>query len=130
MSKKLKLLSLDSAIPVLESTNTLTVTRTIKRVGKNGNKIRSTCTLNSCPAHLKDLKLIVAPLIARIDANAAATVLSRSESRINAIDRGVEEKVMREAKSEYRKYRVGRSRRIKIERDLASSLPPSFKGMR
>ncbi|GMH51225.1 hypothetical protein TrLO_g3585 [Triparma laevis f. longispina] len=129
VSKKLKLLSLDSAIPVLESTNTLTITRTIKRVGKNGNKIRSTCTLNSCPAHLKDLKLIVAPLIARIDANAAATVLSRSESRINAIDRGVEEKIMREAKSEYRKYRVGRSRRMKIERDLASSLPPSFKGM-
>ena len=119
MSKKLKLLNLDSAIPTLESTNALTVTRTIKRVGKGGNKIRSACTINDCSANLKDLKVVVAPLVARIDANAAATVLSRAESRLGAIDRGVDGGIMREARSSYRRYRVARSKRMKIERDLA-----------
>jgi len=78
---------------------------------------------------LKQLKYVVAPLVARIDANAAATALSKQASRIKAVDRGVDKLALIATFRTYKTYKQRRSARQKIERDLMSSLPPSFNGM-
>ncbi|GMI24201.1 hypothetical protein TrCOL_g8506 [Triparma columacea] len=122
-----KLSKLGLSAPELHEKGLLKVIRVIR--SKGGNKIRSAASINDNPVTLKQLKYIVAPLIARVDANAAATALSKQSSRIKTLDRGVDKIVLNETFKAYKAYKQRRAMRQKIERDLLSSLPPSFNGM-
>ncbi len=117
--------------PTQESSSSSSLTLTVERTIRNtsNNKVRSSCSINDSETSLKNLKRIVSPLIARIDANAAATALSKPNSRLRALDRGVSPSTIVSAMVAYKKYQRARKERQQIQRDLAASLPPSFGNM-
>ena len=97
--------------PTSPPTGFLAVTRHLKRSG--ASTLRNICTLNSHPCPLKTLKHIVGPLIAVVDADAAAAAMSSEVRRMAAVDQGVEKSLRDEAKEKEQLYRGMRSKRIR-----------------
>jgi DNA repair ATPase RecN len=95
----------------------------------NNKKIRfkSTCSINGYVVTLKALKLVGAPLVAIVDAPAAAAALKQPQSRLRMIDTAVPSVVLLWVSQLQNKFKKFKSHRESLERELASRvLPPSF----
>jgi len=93
------------------------------------SRLKSICEINGRPVSLKDLKAVASPLVAIVDASAAATALAKPNSRMAIIDAAVSPNVLEEARRTQVEYKRRREQREKLENEVANmALPPSLSG--
>lgn len=133
VQKSLQTIGLDPLL--LFQSNPAAATLKLRRVlsiagpsQKGGNaRLRSVCEINGTPVPNKDLTTVASPLIAIIDASAAAVALAKPNARIAVIDTGVPASILTEARRTQKEYRECREQREKLQNDLANrALPPSI----
>ncbi|KAL3914799.1 MAG: hypothetical protein SGILL_005951, partial [Bacillariaceae sp.] len=116
---------------ILALTTTTTHELKLKRVlslTKNGQRVKSACYLNDHPVTLKTLKAVGGPLIAIVDAPAAAAALGRPASRLMMIDSGVPSSVLTWVRQLQVVYQKAKRHRQSLEQELAAhNLPVSMK---
>jgi len=114
-------------------TTTNTVQLTFKRIterlptstSKKG-RIRNTCQINKNNVTLKTLRAIASPLIATVDAAAAASALGQPKARIQIIDSWLRPTGLRDEVSVAKvKYRARREVREGLENELRERVLPS-----
>jgi DNA repair ATPase RecN len=94
----------------------------------NGQRVRSACSINGHPVTLKVMKAIGAPLVAIVDAPAAAAALGREKSRLMMLDAGVPPQVLLRLRQLQTTYRRARMRTHSLEKELARrTLPRSVR---
>jgi DNA repair ATPase RecN len=97
---------------------------------KNGSRVKSSCFINDYPVSLKAMKEIGTPLVAIVDAPAAAAALGKAESRMQMIDAGVPSHLLLWVKQLDSAYRRAKIRTRSLEKELAKrTLPRSLSGM-
>jgi DNA repair ATPase RecN len=89
------------------------------------SKIKSECRINGKNVTLKKLMALTSPLIAIVDASAAASMLAQPQARMNIIDTGVPSDILSDARKCKIAYRNARKSRERIERELADRVLPS-----
>lgn len=90
-------------------------------------RLKSACQVNGKAVTLKAMKAIAGPLLTIVDAAAAASALSRPNSRLSVIDTAVPTSIKAEALRTKTSYRKARRRREALEQELNSQvLPPSY----
>ena len=107
---------------------TLQLTRMIienETKGKAKATLKSICKVNGKLVTLKALKTIVTPLIAIVDAPAAAAALAKPKARMDIINTGVKRLILSRARVAKKEYRDKRQNRERIERELANRVLPS-----
>ncbi len=90
-------------------------------------RLKSACQVNGKAVTLKAMKAIAGPLLTIVDAAAAASALSRPNSRLSVIDTAVPTSIKAEALRTKTTYRKARRHREALEQELNSQvLPPSY----
>ena len=90
-------------------------------------RLKSACQVNGKAVTLKAMKAIAGPLLTIVDAAAAASALSRPNSRLSVIDTAVPTSIKLEALKTKTAYRKARRHREALEQELNSQvLPPSY----
>jgi len=90
-------------------------------------RLKSACQVNGKAVTLKAMKAIAGPLLTIVDAAAAASALSRPNSRLSVIDTAVPTSIKAEALRTKTAYRKARRHREALEQELNSQvLPPSY----
>jgi DNA repair ATPase RecN len=87
-------------------------------------RIQSTCSINDHGVTLKVLKAVGAPLLAIVNAPAAAAALGRPKSRMAMIDTGVPSVVVTWVRQLQAKYNKSRRHREKLQKELESRTLP------
>ena len=115
----------DPAAATLKLRRILSIAAPSQKGGKA--RLRSVCEINGKPVAIKDLTTVASPLIAIVDASAAAMALAKPNARIAVIDMGVPASVLVEARRTQKEYRECREQREKLQNELANrALPPSI----
>ena len=93
------------------------------------SRLKSVCEINGRPVSLRDLKTVASPLVAIVDASAAAMALAKPKARMAIIDSAVPSEILSEARQMQKNYRECREHRERLENELAKrALPPSIAG--
>eukprot|EP00554_Chaetoceros_debilis_P008028 CAMPEP_0194078958 /NCGR_PEP_ID=MMETSP0149-20130528/5241_1 /TAXON_ID=122233 /ORGANISM="Chaetoceros debilis, Strain MM31A-1" /LENGTH=957 /DNA_ID=CAMNT_0038760315 /DNA_START=99 /DNA_END=2972 /DNA_ORIENTATION=+ len=87
--------------------------------------IKSIFKINGKQITMKAMKLITSPLIAIVDAAAAATALAQPKARMDIIDTAVKGVIISRTQSAKKNYREARRQRERIEREIANRILPS-----
>lgn len=103
---------------------TIVLKRTLMRTNGKTGRLSSLCEVNGKPVTMKDVRSIFAPLLAIVDASAAANALSRVQARLAALDTAVSTPVLSRVKSAQKAYRLTRAYREKLESELKNRLLP------
>jgi DNA repair ATPase RecN len=116
---------------ILDSSVTTTPQLRLKRIltlTPNGQRVKSICFLNDHPVTLKVLKAVGAPLVAIVNAPAAAAALGRPASRLLMIDSGVPSSVLVWVRQLQFRYQKCKRHRQALEQELANqNLPVTMK---
>eukprot|EP00980_Cylindrotheca_fusiformis_P020698 scaffold7738_cov133-Cylindrotheca_fusiformis.AAC.7 len=101
----------------------LKLRRSLTLSGANG-RIKSVCEINGHIVTLKALKTVGAPLLAIVNAPAAAAALARANSRMSMIDTGVPTEVLKWVRQLQRTYGKCQRRRQSLENELQNQILP------
>jgi DNA repair ATPase RecN len=123
---------------VLQSSHRATVSRTLERhhldpttilqgyeltftrvLSRSGPRLKSSCYLNAVPVPLKVLKAVGSPLLALVNAPAAAAALNKPASRLLMLDTGIPTSVLQWVRQLQASYRKARQYRQSLELELA-----------
>jgi len=132
VSKTLSQMGLDSSL-VLKQTDdnatdgTTTTTLRLKRVISMtpSQRMKSACFINGHSVPLKVLKAIASPLIAIVNAPAAANALGRPALRLSMIDSGIPPSVLAWVHQLQTIYRKSKQYRESLERELENQVLPA-----
>ena len=93
-------------------------------ISNPSGRVKSSCSINDQVVTLKVLKAIGAPLLAVVNAPAAAAALGRQNSRMAMVDSGVPSAVLTWVRQLQTKYNKCRKHRLEIEKELESRILP------
>ena len=125
VSKKLSRMGIDPA-GILDSGVMLSLKRVISitPTGKS-QRMKSTCFINGHSVPLKVLKAIASPLIAIVNAPAAATALGKPALRLSMIDSGVPSSALAWVHKLQSVYRKAKQYRESLEKELQNQVLPA-----
>ncbi|KAG7338417.1 DNA repair protein RecN [Nitzschia inconspicua] len=125
VKRTLQSLSIDPTTILKQGSSDLTLTRVLSR---NGPRLKSSCSINTVPVPLKVIKAVGGPLLALVNAPAAAAALNKPSSRLYMLDTGVPASVLQSVRQLQSAYRQAKQHRQSLEHDLARHyLPVSMK---
>ncbi|MGH3056073.1 MAG: hypothetical protein ACRDL7_13955, partial [Gaiellaceae bacterium] len=90
-------------------------------------RLRSHCVVDRQPVTLKTLTSLASPLLALVDAPAAASALSRPSARLAILDAGVPPNVLAESALRKANYKTCQQERKQVEHQIAT-LPSALSG--
>lgn len=88
-------------------------------------RMKSACYINGHAVSLKVLKAIASPLIAIVNAPAAASALGRPALRLSMIDSGIPSSVVAWVHHLQTAYRKAKQYRVSLEKELANQVLPA-----
>ena len=104
-----------------DSMGTLTLRRELVVAEK---RLKSICTINGHTVSLTGLRIVASPLLAIVDASAAAVALAKQHSRMSIIDTAVPDPIISYARLTKAEYRKCRGYRQKLEQELSNRVLP------
>ncbi len=130
VSKTLSQVGLDSSLVLkqtdhnaLDGITTLRLKRVISMTPSQ--RMKSTCFINDHNVPLKVLKAIASPLIAIVNAPAAANALGRPALRLSMIDSGIPPSILTWVHQLQTAYRKSKQYRESLERELQNQVLPA-----
>ena len=123
VQQSLRTIGLDPAIIFQDSpsTRTLILKRELTVVEE---RIKSICSVNGKTVSLRALRCVSRPLLAVVDAAAAAAALARQNSRLSIIDTAVPPSILSYARLTRAEYRKCRGYRHRLENELSNRMLP------
>ena len=91
---------------------------------KNQRRVKSKCFINDHLVSLKALKAIASPLVAVVDASAAAAALRQPSSRLSIIDSGIPPTVLKWVQQLQTTYQKRKRERQKLQNNLEQRVLP------
>jgi DNA repair ATPase RecN len=104
-----------------DSMKTLTLTRELVVAEE---KLKSTCAINGHAVSLNGLRTVASPLLAIVDASAAAAALAKQNSRMSIIDTAVPDPIVSYARLTKQEYCSCRGYRQGLEKELSNRMLP------
>jgi DNA repair ATPase RecN len=123
VQQSLRMIGLDPAILFQDSPSTkrLILKRELAVVEE---RIKSTCWVNGITVSLKALRCVSRPLLAIVDAAAAAAALAKQNSRLSIIDTAVPPPILSYARLTRAEYRKCLGYRQRLENELSNRMLP------
>lgn len=102
----------------------VTVVRLKRSFSLSGQRVKSACFINDHPVPLKAMRAVGAPMVAIVDAPAAAAALGRAPSRLSMVDAGLPPTVLAWVRQLQTAYRKAKTHRESLQKELARQTLP------
>lgn len=125
VQRSLAAIGLDPEMLFDSETDDLLGTLTLRReLVVAEQRLKSICTINGHTVSLNGLRTVASPLLAIVDASAAAAALAKQNSRMSIVDTAVPDPIVSYARLTKAEYRKCRGYRQNLEKELSNRLLP------
>jgi len=124
VEQSLATIGLDPTILFQDSDSTMGTLILRRQLVLEADRIKSLCAINGQSVSLKALRTVSRPLLAIVDAAAAAAALTKQNSRMSIIDTAVPPPVLSYARLTRAEYRKCRGYRQRLENELSNRMLP------